>query len=238
MRAPRFLSALAALALGVTVAHAQTIRPPIGGGAIDAAKKNVAATNEQTKAVEQTGGAKQQQKAAAPAPQQKAPPQAGTKAPQKADAKAPQKADAKSGQKTGAKAPGSKADTSAGAVSQAGARRNQVAVYREQYSYSDGGRRDPFVSLMSSGELRPIITDLTLTGVLHDADPRKSLALLVDGSTGESYRVRMGQPLGRMRVTRIGLEDITFTFDEFGLSRQETLTIDRTKKAAAGPRRP
>lgn len=103
---------------------------------------------------------------------------------------------------------------------------------REVFTYSAEGRRDPFVSLMLSGELRPVITDLSLTGVIYDAAPGRSIALLVDNSTGESYRVRAGQTLGRMKVARISLESVTFDIDEFGLSRSETLMIDRTKKAA------
>jgi hypothetical protein len=229
-----FVSCAVVAMLIASSVQAQIITPPVGGGAIKAAKRNVEKTNEQTQAAEKAGGTAQQKAAApqtkAPAPQQKTQPPA-TKAQQKAAPPA-QKAGAKAGSKAGAGR-----DTGSGAVSQTGGRRNQVQIFREQFSYSEGGRRDPFVSLMLSGELRPVITDLTITGVVWDADPRKSLALLVDGSTGESYRVRVGQPLGRMRVTRIGREAITFSFDEFGLSRTETLMIDRTKKAGPAPAR-
>jgi hypothetical protein len=245
MRALRSGSLALACLVAVPAARAQNIRPPVGGGAIEAARKNVEKTNEQTRAAEKADAKATQQQKAAP-PQQKAAPAAqqqkttspAQKAPQKADQKSAAAPNQKAGtpQKAGGKA-GSKADTSSGAVSQAGGRRNQVQIFREQFAYGDGGRRDPFVSLMLSGELRPVITDLSITGVLWDSDPRKSLALLVDGSTGESYRVRVGQPLGRMRVTRIGREDITFSFDEFGLSRTETLTIDRTKTAGPAPAR-
>jgi hypothetical protein len=239
MRAPLRLAAPAALAAlmillapSASVARAQVITPPVGGGAIKAAKRNVEKTNEQTQAAEKAEKAGAQPQKAQQAPQKSAP------APQKTTTAPNQKA-APPAQKAGAKAPASRADTGSGVVSQAGGRRNQVQVFREQFAYTDGGRRDPFVSLMLSGELRPVITDLVLTGVIADRDPRRSMALLVDGSTGESYRVRMGQQLGRMRVTRIDAERITFTFDEFGLSRTETLTIDRTKQGgAAPPRRP
>lgn len=131
-----------------------------------------------------------------------------------------------------------KSDTAA-SVQLGGSRRSQVTIYRETFAYSSGGHRDPFVSLMASGELRPLITDLVLTGVIYDSEGRRSVALLVDASTGESYRVRNGQTLARMKVTKIGKEDITFSIDEFGLSRSETLIIDKTRKGPiAGPRRP
>lgn len=215
----------------------------IGKTQTDAARKAAAATNEQTKAAEQAG---QDTKKAAP-PQTKAPASQSKAAPpaqQKAAPPAQQKGVPVVQQKTttttkssSQQKGGSRPDTSTGAVSQAGGRRNQVAIYRETFTYSEAGRRDPFVSLMLSGELRPVFTDLVLTGVVHDNDPRKSIAMLVDVSTGESYRVRVGQPLGRMRVQRIGLENITFSIDEFGLSRTETLVIDRSKKAGPAPAR-
>jgi hypothetical protein len=248
----RILALIASTACTVSFAGAQVITPPIGGGAIKAAKAGVEKTNEQTQAAEKEGAAmKQQEKKAAAPTTQKAPQQAQQKAappPQKAGAAQtksaaapPQKGGQKAAtptQKAGQKA-GSKADTSTGAVSESGGRRGAVTIYREAFNYSQQGQRDPFVSLMLSGELRPVITDLSLTGVLQDRDPRKSVALLVDASTGESYRVKVGQPLGRMRVQRIGREDITFSIEEFGLSRTETLVIDRTKKAApAAARRP
>jgi nucleoid-associated protein YgaU len=139
--------------------------------------------------------------------------------------------------KAGAKAP-AKGD-SVSAVQLGGSRRSQVTIYREAFTYNSGGLRDPFVSLMLSGELRPIITDLVLTGVIYDPDGKRSVALLVDASTGESYRVRAGQTLARMKVTKIGMQDITFSIDEFGLSRSETLIIDKTRKGPiAAPRRP
>ena len=150
---------------------------------------------------------------------------------QKKAAGAPQKA---SGAAQKAPAVG-KADT----AGQGASRRGRVVIYREAFAYTMGAERDPFMSLMLSGELRPILTDLVLTGVIYDPEGRRSVALLVDGSTGESYRIRVGQTLARMKVTKIGLQDITFSIDEFGLSRSETLIIDKTRKGpVAAQRRP
>lgn len=206
------------------VVGAQVITPPNIKGPINAAKSATEKTNEQTKAAESVGSPAQQKAASTP---QKAAP-----APQKAGA-APQKA---------APAPqgGARPGDSAG-VSSTGRQRGAVTVYREAFTYVEGGRRDPFVSLMLSGELRPILTDLQLTGVVYDEErPANSVALLVDISTGESYRRRVNEVLGRMKVTKIGREDISFSIDEFGLSRSETLIIDKTKKAGPAPatRRP
>jgi hypothetical protein len=37
------------------------------------------------------------------------------------------------------------------------------------------------------------------------------------------YRVTVGSTLGRLRVTRITSREVTFTVEEFGRNRQETL---------------
>jgi Tfp pilus assembly protein PilP len=103
---------------------------------------------------------------------------------------------------------------------------------RETYRYSKDGRRDPFVSLMAPGELRPMISDLELVAVAWDRSGRNSVAVLHDISTKdrEQYRVRVGQSLGRMRVASITPKSVVFTIEEFGYSRQATLAIEDSNK--------
>ena len=108
--------------------------------------------------------------------------------------------------------------------------RNQVTIEREAYSYASEGRRDPFVSLMGSSELRPMISDLRLAVVVYDSDGA-SRAVLRDINTNEQYKVRVGQQLGRMRVARIAPKSVTFTILEFGESRQETLALNDSTTA-------
>jgi hypothetical protein len=110
------------------------------------------------------------------------------------------------------------------------AARNQVRIEREAFSYAPEGRRDPFVSLMNSSELRPMISDLRLSVVVYDADG-DSRAVLRDINTNEQYKVRVGQQLGRMRVARIAPKSVTFTILEFGESRQETLALNDSTTA-------
>lgn len=98
---------------------------------------------------------------------------------------------------------------------------------RESYSYARDGRRDPFSSLLDNGELRPLISDLSLAVVAYDPNGG-SVAVLRDLNTKEQYRVRVGQQLGRMRVAAIDARRITFTIEEFGFSRQETLALSDT----------
>ena len=96
---------------------------------------------------------------------------------------------------------------------------------REVYSYDAAGRRDPFLSLLASGDLRPSFTDLKLVAVAYDPTGRKSVAVMRDISTKDQYRVKVGQTLGRMRVAQIHPKSVTFTIDEFGYSRQEILAL-------------
>ncbi|MFN8570933.1 MAG: hypothetical protein U0132_02680 [Gemmatimonadaceae bacterium] len=96
---------------------------------------------------------------------------------------------------------------------------------REIFYYERNGRRDPFQSLMSSSDLRPLISDIKLVAVAFDASGRNSVAVLRDLNTKDQYRVRVGQTLGRMRVAAINPKFITFTIEEFGFSRQETLAL-------------
>ena len=103
---------------------------------------------------------------------------------------------------------------------------------RESFRYERSGRRDPFVSLMAYGELRPLITELRVTSIAYDPNGG-SVAVLRDLGTKEQYRVRVGESLGRMRVARIAKKEITFTIEEFGYSRQETLALVDPKKESS-----
>jgi hypothetical protein len=109
----------------------------------------------------------------------------------------------------------------------------QMVLNREVFDYDSGGRRDPFVSLLTTAELRPFLTDLRLVGVLTDISGRNSVAILRDITSREQYRVKAGQTLGRMRVTRIEPKSVVFTIEEFGFSRQEILVMGDSTQAKA-----
>jgi hypothetical protein len=121
----------------------------------------------------------------------------------------------------GAQPATTKDTTKAGAKPAAG----EVAFSREVFSYDAAGRRDPFLSLLASGDLRPSFTDLKLVAVAYDPTGRKSVAVMRDVSSKDQYRVKVGQTLGRMRVAQIHPKSVTFTIDEFGYSRQEILAL-------------
>ena len=103
-------------------------------------------------------------------------------------------------------------------------------IYREVFEYSAAGRRDPFASLLATSDLRPLLIDLRLAAIAYDPNGRNSVAVLRDLTSKEQYRVKVGQTLGRMRVAAIQPRSVTFTIQEFGLSRQETLTMNDTTR--------
>ena len=109
----------------------------------------------------------------------------------------------------------------------------EITLQRETFAYSGGGRRDPYKSLMSSSDVRPLLSDLCLTAVAFDpvGPGRNSVAILRDTYSKRQYRVRVGQQLGRLRVTAIRQKAVQFTIEEFGFNRQETLPLssDTTK---------
>ncbi len=106
-------------------------------------------------------------------------------------------------------------------------------IYREEFLYASGGRRDPFNSLLSTNQLRPTMSDLKITGIAYDPSGRRSIATLRDLVTMDGYRVTVGSTLGRMRVSAIRPRVIVFTIDEFGTTRQDSLVYGDTTKARA-----
>ena len=106
----------------------------------------------------------------------------------------------------------------------------EVLISRETYDYPGAGRRDPFVSLMNTEEIRPLIGDLKLVAIAFDATGRNSVAVLRDIGTKEQYRVKVGQQIGRMRVAAIHEKDVVFGIEEFGYSRQESVAMNDSTK--------
>jgi len=106
-------------------------------------------------------------------------------------------------------------------------------ILRESYAFAKEGRRDPFVSLLTTNELRPTMSDLRLTGIVFAEGEGRSIATLRDIATNASYRVFTGSTLGRMRVSSIRTKTIVFTIDEFGTTRQDSLILGDSTKARA-----
>jgi hypothetical protein len=100
---------------------------------------------------------------------------------------------------------------------------------REVFTYSGGGRRDPMLSLVMSGDIRPLLAELELVAIIFDEGGSNHTALLRNiGATkekGKQYRIKVGQQLGRARVAQITRREVLFTLDEFGFSRQQRLSV-------------
>jgi hypothetical protein len=117
-----------------------------------------------------------------------------------------------------------------GAAPAAPAAKTEISLVRESFNYTPDGRRDPFMSLMRTGELRPAVSDLKLVTVIYDPAGR-SVAILRDLTTKEQYRIKVGQTLGRMRVASIQPKSVTFTVIAIGTTFQEVLALNDTTRA-------
>lgn len=109
----------------------------------------------------------------------------------------------------------------------------QMELEREVFSYRGSGR-DPFVSLIQSGEVRPLVEDLRVTSITYDPRyPATSVAVLRDTSASgqnQAYAVRVGDELGRMRVAEITPGQVVMIVSEFGLDRQVVLRQRRRQE--------
>ena len=105
-----------------------------------------------------------------------------------------------------------------------------TVILREVFTYG-GGSRDPFVSLLGTSVSGPELTDLELTGIYYMKDnPSQSVAVLRERVSNRRHSVRAGQRLGRMYVAEVGIQDVWFTIDDFGVTRREMLTLRKQEE--------
>lgn len=106
------------------------------------------------------------------------------------------------------------------------ARAREIDVLRETFAYA-GGTRDPFNSLINQGKNGPEISDLDLVGVYIDLrTPSNNVVVLREKrADGKRHKMRVGDQLGRSRLTQIRARDAVFTIQDFGFDRQETLSL-------------
>ena len=192
--------------LAPATAPAITPSAPLGAGAIQAARNAAAAQNAQLS--KETGQSVPTPKGANPAPPSSPAPTQQTAAPAQSAPVMQQ------GAPTGRTPATNSAD---------------AQVMRESFDYTRDTRRDPFVSLMTTSDLRPTLSDLRLTGILYDLSGRRPVAILRDIAGGQ-WRVTTGMTLGRMRVAQIRPKTIIFTIEEFGFNRQDSLILGDTTR--------
>jgi hypothetical protein len=105
------------------------------------------------------------------------------------------------------------------------ARVKETEVLRETFTYS-GASRDPFQSVIAAGTSGPDVGDLQLVAIYADVrSARNSVAVLRERQGARRWRVRIGDHIGTATVSLITLRDVTFTIQDFGFERQETLSL-------------
>jgi len=103
-----------------------------------------------------------------------------------------------------------------------------VEYRREVFRYG-GGPRDPFESVLTTGDMGPMIGDLRLVAITFDARYGNSVAIVRALNVPQPYRLRRGDTIGRMRVIRIRQYEVVFQIEEFGFERQEVLALRRSE---------
>jgi len=107
---------------------------------------------------------------------------------------------------------------------------DSMGIYeREIFNYPADGRRDPFLPLNAGQQLGPRFEDLAVSGILFSPSIG-SVATLTDGSTGKRYRARVGDQFGEIRVAEIRKEEVVFVITSFGISRRESLRVNKDKE--------
>jgi hypothetical protein len=110
------------------------------------------------------------------------------------------------------------------------ARARETEVLRETFSYA-GASRDPFASVVSQANTGPDLSDMILVTVIADArSSRNSVAILREKQGTRRWRVKVGDQIGNARVSLITTHDVTFSIQDFGFERQETLSL-RSREA-------
>ena len=108
--------------------------------------------------------------------------------------------------------------------------RREMELVREIFSYR-GSARDPFLSLLESGDVRPLVQDLRITSITYDPRyPAASVAVLRDTIVNKSYSVRVGDEVGRIRVAAISPGEVILVIAEFGSERQVVLRQRRRQE--------
>jgi hypothetical protein len=95
---------------------------------------------------------------------------------------------------------------------------------REVYRYEGDGRRDPFRPLTDENASGPLFQDLKLRMIMHSEVPGQSIVVLADARS-KSYRLRRGESVGNITVVRIEPTRVVFSVMEFGVGRQEVLSL-------------
>ena len=127
--------------------------------------------------------------------------------------------------------------------------RAELTFEREVFSYPTFSRRNPFRPLLASEEGGPRWEGMRLEGIVYDADPRFSIAIVSSGRAGlrsqaqnaqptgpigEMARLRVGERWGNIRILEIRRDQVLIEVEEFGLTEQRTMRLP--VRGEGGPR--
>lgn len=105
-------------------------------------------------------------------------------------------------------------------------------ISREVFAYRGAGR-DPFVSLLRSGDVRPLPQDLRVVGITYDPRyPQRSVAVVHDIADLKRYTVRPGDVVGRIRIVEVRAREVIAVVQEFGVDRQVVLPLRRRQEGS------
>lgn len=108
----------------------------------------------------------------------------------------------------------------------------QRPLLRESYTYQGGGR-DPFRSVVNIAVSGPELPDLSLIGVIYDAEnSRNSVATFRETGNNRRYNVSPGQSIGRLFVAEVQPTSATLRMNDFGVIREQTYSL-RTRENEA-----
>ncbi len=115
----------------------------------------------------------------------------------------------------------------------------QLVFEREVFAYPGHARRNPFRPLTGAADTGPRFEELWLMGTMVDPAPGASVALLgrigAGGAAGgTTYRLRVGERIGNVRVVEIRNREIIVEVEEFGMRERRTLEQRRTAPQATG----
>ena len=109
-------------------------------------------------------------------------------------------------------------------------RDDATELVREVFSFRGSGR-DPFISLLRSGDVRPLLEDLRVTSInFNPRYPSASVAVLRDTTVQQRYTVRVGDEVGRLRIAAIREYEVLVIIEEFGVERQRIIRMRRRQE--------
>jgi hypothetical protein len=136
------------------------------------------------------------------------------------------------GQPAGEIPPPTAASDEAAAVQEDSADAGGLDISREVFAYRGAGR-DPFVSLLKSGNVRPLPQDLRVVGITYDPRyPQRSVAVIHDIAELKRFTVRPGDVVGRIRIVEVRAREVVAVVQEFGVDRQIVLPLRRRQEAS------